>query len=420
MPARSPTSTTPFARLPASRARSCSEPALRFRSSSRAKPIRRRRHARAGPENRRRRRRAMDRLARGHGSRRRQQRDAKRRPRRYRSRHCRTRARRGARPGRGGQPRQVALPRHGVARDPHAAERHSRHGRSARRHAADARADDLSEGGEDVGRDPAVADRGGARFLQDRSRPARSCGAAVRARGLGRGGGRAAGTARAGQGTGNLLLCRRAPAGARRRRRGAVAPGAVQPRRQRDQVHRTGGVSIIVEPAARPDAIAISVRDTGIGISRRGSGAHLPRIRTGRRRLDATNTAAPVSDWPYPSKIVESMGGSITVESAPGQGSTFRVTVPLPRADDAEEPAFAAPDLAGSNMLIVATAAIEASLIARRLQRWGARTRIVPDDESRRRCCRSRCGARCCVDHALGTPAARRWRGSPPRSRGGS
>ena len=36
-----------------------------------------------------------------------------------------------ARPGGGGQPRQVALPRHGVARDPHAAQRHPRHGRTS-------------------------------------------------------------------------------------------------------------------------------------------------------------------------------------------------------------------------------------------------------------------------------------------------
>ena len=41
-------------------------------------------------------------------------------------------ARPGARPGGNGEPRQMALPRHGVARDPHAAERHSRHGRPPR------------------------------------------------------------------------------------------------------------------------------------------------------------------------------------------------------------------------------------------------------------------------------------------------
>ena len=44
------------------------------------------------------------------------------------------------------------------------------------------------------------------------------------------------GPARAGQRTRNLLLRRRAPGDARHRRRGAIAPGAVQPCRQRHQV----------------------------------------------------------------------------------------------------------------------------------------------------------------------------------------
>ena len=46
------------------------------------------------------------------------------------------------------------------------------------------------------------------------------------------------GAARAGKRPRNRLLCRRAPARARGRRRRAAAPGAVQSRRQCDQVHR--------------------------------------------------------------------------------------------------------------------------------------------------------------------------------------
>ena len=53
-----------------------------------------------------------------------------------------------------------------------------------------------------------------------------------------RGGGRAVRPARAGQGARNLRLRRRALAGAGGRRRGAAAPGAVQSRRQCDQIHR--------------------------------------------------------------------------------------------------------------------------------------------------------------------------------------
>jgi PAS domain S-box-containing protein len=166
-----------------------------------------------------------------------------------------------------------------------------------------------------------------------------------------------------------------------------------------------GGVSIVVEAGARADVIAISVRDTGIGISLQ----HQARIflefeqadGSSTRRFGGTGLGLAISN-----RIVESMEGSITVDSAPGQGSTFRVTVRLPRADDAEEPVFAAPDLTCSDILIVATAAIEASLIARRLQRWGARTRIVPDDQVAAALLPEQRWSAMLVDHALGTPSA--------------
>ena len=47
-----------------------------------------------------------------------------------------------------------------------------------------------------------------------------------------------------------------------------------------------GGVSIIVEPDTQPDAIAIPVRDTGIGIAAGRPGADFRGVRAGRRRLD--------------------------------------------------------------------------------------------------------------------------------------
>ena len=77
--------------------------------------VARRRHAHLRPEDRRARRRALDRLARGRGAGRLRQRDAKRRPRRDRPRTGRAGARRGARSGGNGEPRQIALPGHGVA-----------------------------------------------------------------------------------------------------------------------------------------------------------------------------------------------------------------------------------------------------------------------------------------------------------------
>jgi PAS domain S-box-containing protein len=166
-----------------------------------------------------------------------------------------------------------------------------------------------------------------------------------------------------------------------------------------------GGVSIIVEPDAQQDVIAISVRDTGIGISAQDQARIFLEFEQAdggsTRKFGGTGLGLTISK-----RIVERMAGTIAVESAPGQGSTFRVTLPLPRASDSDEPAVAIPDLAGDDILIVAPAAIEASLLARRLQRWGARTTIVPDDAVAAAILPERSWSAVLVDHALGTAAS--------------
>jgi PAS domain S-box-containing protein len=165
-----------------------------------------------------------------------------------------------------------------------------------------------------------------------------------------------------------------------------------------------GGVSIIVEAGAEPDAIAIAVHDTGIGIPPEDQSRIFLEFEQAdggtARKFGGTGLGLTISN-----RIVERMGGSIAVESGADAGSTFRVTVPLPAAEDAAAPELAVPDLAHCDILIVAAAAIEASLIARRLQRWGARTKIVPDEHVAAALLPEQMWNAMLVDHALGTQA---------------
>ncbi len=75
------------------------------------------------------------------------------------------------------------------------------------------------------------------------------------------------------------------------------------------------------------------------------------------------------------------MDGSISVDSQAGAGATFSFAVPLAPAPGLEATEFVSPDLRGTAVMIVAGAEIEASLLARRLGRWGARTCAAIDDK---------------------------------------
>jgi PAS domain S-box-containing protein len=167
----------------------------------------------------------------------------------------------------------------------------------------------------------------------------------------------------------------------------------------------SGGVSIIIEPGAQPDEIVIAVRDTGIGIAAEDQARVFLEFEQAdigsTRRFEGIGLGLTICK-----RIVERMAGSIAVDSTPGQGATFRVTVPLPRAGDADEQPMAVPDLAGNDILIVAPAAVEASLLARRLQRWGARTTIVPDEAVAAALLPEQPWSAVLVDHAPGSPVS--------------
>jgi CheY-like chemotaxis protein len=165
-----------------------------------------------------------------------------------------------------------------------------------------------------------------------------------------------------------------------------------------------GGVAVIVEPGVRPDEISLLVRDTGIGIApqeRDRIFLEFEQADSGStRKFPGTGLGLAISK-----RRIERMGGRIGVESTPGVGSTFHLKVPLPPAAEITAPAFAPPDLAGMEVMIVAPAAVEATLVGRRLVQWGARTCIVPDDKVAAAMLPERAWNAILIDHALGRAA---------------
>jgi PAS domain S-box-containing protein len=141
----------------------------------------------------------------------------------------------------------------------------------------------------------------------------------------------------------------------------------------------SGGVALIVEPGIWPGEVSFLVRDTGIGIAPEAQQRIFREFEQASegtaRNYGGTGLGLSISE-----RIVRRMGGRITLESAEGEGATFAFSIPLAAADrnDSAVSAFVAPDLTDKSIMLVASS-IEASLIARRLERWGAQTCTVAD-----------------------------------------
>jgi PAS domain S-box-containing protein len=166
----------------------------------------------------------------------------------------------------------------------------------------------------------------------------------------------------------------------------------------------TGGVALIVEPGIWPNEISFLVRDTGIGIAPEAQQRIFREFEQADERIarsyGGTGLGLSISE-----RIVKRMGGRITLESEPGVGSTFEVSIPLAASDGngSEQRAFAAPDLTAQSIMLVAPQSIEASLVARRLQRWGGQTCMVSDIAVAQALLPERSWHAVLLDHGLGT-----------------
>jgi len=150
-----------------------------------------------------------------------------------------------------------------------------------------------------------------------------------------------------------------------------------------------GGVAVTIAPdqrgGAHPHAVTIMVRDTGIGLSPQDQARVFEEFEQAdggvARRFGGTGLGLAITR-----RIVAAMAGEIAIDSAPGAGAIFTVTVPLPPADGTDDAAATPtpPDLAGTTVLIAARGTIESSLLAHRLTRWGAQCCVVTEDAAAR------------------------------------
>ena len=136
-----------------------------------------------------------------------------------------------------------------------------------------------------------------------------------------------------------------------------------------------GEVVVLVdaeETGAGSYRVDLAVRDTGIGIPP----DRMDRLFTSFSQVDASTTrkfGGTGLGLAISKRLVELMGGAISVESEQKKGSTFRISLPVAAADVPAKIALddSLPHLAGKRILIVDDNATNREIVTRHARSWG-------------------------------------------------
>ena len=148
-----------------------------------------------------------------------------------------------------------------------------------------------------------------------------------------------------------------------------------------------GAVTLSLSNGSGPDAVRLAVQDTGPGIAEPDVN-HLfepfYQAASSRRRGHQTGTGLGLA---ISKRLVAAMGGTIDVETEPGRGSCFSVTLPLPQSEAAAQPPAEAvlhgltgPDRALS-VLIVEDNVVNAMVVEAFVARMGHEPLVAPTAE---------------------------------------
>ena len=148
-----------------------------------------------------------------------------------------------------------------------------------------------------------------------------------------------------------------------------------------------GAITLEVSNGAEPDTIRLAVRDTGPGIGEPDL-AHLfepfYQAAASRRHGQQTGTGLGLA---ISKRLVTAMGGHIAVETEPGDGSCFSVTLPLPQGEAAAQPPVEAVPygMAGPgralDVLVVEDNVVNAMVVEAFVARMGHKPLVAPTAE---------------------------------------